>query len=62
MQNYKAIEIVVIIVDDLYKFCPVSWFHIRGVERRIELIGGNAIVESFQLRNVLEQMVEIKVF
>jgi hypothetical protein len=62
MQNYKAIEIVVIIVDDLYKFCPVSRLHIRGVERRIELIGGNAIVESFQLRNVLEQMVEIKVF
>ena len=62
MKNHKTVEIIIIVIDDFYQFCPVSRFHVRRVERGIELVGGNAVVESFQFGDVLKQMIEVEIF
>jgi hypothetical protein len=62
VQNDKAIEVVIIIVDDLYEFCPVKRFHIRRVNRRVELIGGDPVIKTLQFGDVFQQVVKVEVF
>ena len=62
MQDDKAVKVIVIIVNYFYNLCPERWFHVRRIDRWIELIGGDTVVETFQFGNMFEQLVEVEVF
>ncbi len=62
VQYDEAVEVVVIVVDNLDDFRPVSRFHIRRVDGRVELIGCNTVVEALQLGHVDKQLVEVEGF
>ena len=58
----KTVKIIVIVVDDLNDFCPHRGFHVGRIDRRIELVGRDAVIETFQFGYMLEKMVEIEIF
>ena len=62
MKDDKTVEIVIIVVDNLYDFCPKRRLHVRRVDGRIELVGRDAIIETFQFGNMFEKMVEVEIF
>lgn len=62
VEDDEAVEVIVVIVYDFDNLCPQRGFHIRGVDGRVELIGGDAVVEAFQLGDVQKQVVEVEVF
>ena len=53
MQDDEAVEIVVVVVDDFYNLCPEGRLHIGRVDRWVELIGRDAVVEALQFGNML---------
>ena len=62
MQDDKAVEVFVVVIYNCDNFGPQGRFHVRGVDRRIELIGRDVIVEALQFGNMLEQVGEIEIF
>ena len=60
MQNHEPVEVIVVILDDFDQFGPQGRLHVRGVDRRVKLVRGNAVVEPFQFRHVLLKLVEVK--
>ena len=53
VQDDEAVEIVVVVVDDFYNLCPEGRLHVGRVDRWVELIGRNAVVEALQFGNML---------
>ena len=61
VQDDKAVEVVVVIVDYFDNLCPKGGLHIGRVDGGIELVGRDAVVEALQLGDMLEQVVEVEV-
>ena len=62
MKNDKTVEVIIIVVDNLYDFSPKRRLHVRRVNRRIKLIGRDAVIETFQFGNMFEKMIEVEIF
>ena len=54
----KSVEVV---VDDFYNLCPEGRLHVGRVDRWVELIGRDVVVEALQLGDMLQQLVEVEV-
>ena len=61
VKDDEAVEVVVVVVDDFYNLCPEGRFHVGRVDRRVELIGRDVVVEALQLGDMLQQLVEVEV-
>lgn len=61
MQDDETIEVVVIVIDDFDEFGPEGGFHVRRIDGRVELIRRDAVVEAFQLGDMLKQVVEVEI-
>ena len=53
VQDDEAVEVVVVVVDDFYNLCPEGRLHVGRVDRWVELIGRDAVVEALQFGNML---------
>ena len=52
VQDDEAVEIVGVVVDDFYNLCPVGRLHVGRVDRWVELIGRDEVVEALQVGNM----------
>ena len=61
MQDDKAIVPLVVAIDDACELGPECRVHVGGVDRRVEGIGEDIEVKLLDLRDVLQELVEVEV-
>ena len=49
VQHHKAVEVVIMVGDDVRQFRPACRCHVAGIDGRLKLVGVDADVELFEL-------------